>query len=174
MSRRAVVTSSAPPPAGTYSQAIRSDGPLVFISGRTPRARDRQRLIGAPLEQQARAALDNLEATAQAGGLSFRHAVKVDVFPRDLADRVTFDAIHAGYIGEPPPARALVQSAFTEFDVEVSAALLDQDGTGRTDRPGSADPLGRCQRMRRLRKTAFGAKRPFTRKLTSEMWQTAK
>jgi 2-iminobutanoate/2-iminopropanoate deaminase len=130
MSRGAVVTSAAPPPAGTYSQAIRSNGPLVFISGQTPRGLDGQRLVGAPFEQQARIALDNLEAIARAGGLSLRHAVKVGVFLRDLGDRVAFDAIYAGYIGEPPPARALVQSSFTEFDVEVSAVLLDQDGTG--------------------------------------------
>jgi 2-iminobutanoate/2-iminopropanoate deaminase len=78
MSRGAVVTSAAPPPAGTFSQAIRSNGPLVFISGQTPRGLDGQRLVGAPFEQQARIALDNLEAIARAGGLSLRHAVKVE------------------------------------------------------------------------------------------------
>jgi 2-iminobutanoate/2-iminopropanoate deaminase len=67
MSRRAVVTSAAAPPAGTYSQAIRSNGPLVFFSGQTPRGLDGQRLVGAPFEQQARIALDNLEAIARAG-----------------------------------------------------------------------------------------------------------
>jgi 2-iminobutanoate/2-iminopropanoate deaminase len=70
MSRRAIVTPAAPPPAGTYSQAVRSNGPLVFISGQTPRRLDGQRLVGAPFEQQARMALDNLEAIARAGGLS--------------------------------------------------------------------------------------------------------
>jgi 2-iminobutanoate/2-iminopropanoate deaminase len=128
MSRRAVVTSAAPPPAGTYSQAIRSDGPLVFISGQTPRTLDGRRLIGVPFERQARLALDNLEAIAQAAGLSLRNAVKVDVFLRDLKDRAEFDVIYATYVGEPLPARTLAQSNFTEFDVEVSAVLLDRGG----------------------------------------------
>jgi 2-iminobutanoate/2-iminopropanoate deaminase len=126
MTKSAVVTSVAPPPAGTYSQAIRSNGPLVFISGQTPRAPDGKRLIGAPFEQQVRVALDNLEAIARASGLSLLDAVKVDVFLKDLGDRAAFDAIYATYIGEPAPARTLVQSNFTEFDVEISAVLLDR------------------------------------------------
>jgi enamine deaminase RidA (YjgF/YER057c/UK114 family) len=100
---------------------------LVFISGQTPRTPDGQRLVGAPFERQARLALDNLDEIAHASGLSLMNAVKVDVFLRDLADRAAFDAIYATYIGEPAPARTLVQSNFTEFDVEVSAVLLDQE-----------------------------------------------
>jgi 2-iminobutanoate/2-iminopropanoate deaminase len=126
VNRKAIVTFAAPPPAGTYSQAIRSDGPLVFISGQTPRTLDGKRLVGVPFEQQARLALDNLEAITRAVGLSLRDAVKVDVFLWDLKDRAAFDAIYANYIGETPPARTLVQSNFNEFDVEVSAVLLDQ------------------------------------------------
>jgi hypothetical protein len=91
-SRRAIVTPAAPPPAGTCSQANRSNGPLLFISGQTPRGADGQRLIGAPFEQQVRVALDNLEPIAR-GGLSLRNAVKVDVSLKDLADRAAFDAI---------------------------------------------------------------------------------
>jgi 2-iminobutanoate/2-iminopropanoate deaminase len=41
-------------------------GRWVFISGQTPRGLDGQRLVGAPFEQQARIALDNLEAVARA------------------------------------------------------------------------------------------------------------
>lgn len=78
------------------------------FSEMTPRARGGQRLIGAPFEEQARAALDNLEAIARASGLSLRHAVKVDAFPRDIGDHVAFDAIYAGFIGEPPPAGTLL------------------------------------------------------------------
>lgn len=98
----------------------------MFISGQTPRTLDGKRLVGVPFEQQARLALDNLEAITRAVGLSLRDAVKVDVFLRDLKDRAAFDAIYANYIGETPPARTLVQSNFNEFDVEVSAVLLDQ------------------------------------------------
>ncbi|WP_315762469.1 MULTISPECIES: RidA family protein [unclassified Bradyrhizobium] len=125
MTREVITTDAAPPPAGTYSQAIRTAGTLVFISGQTPRASDGTRLGHAPFEQQARLALDNLAAIAKASGLSLRDAVKVDVFLRDLGTRAKFDAIYAEYVGSPPPARTLVQSNFTEFDVEVSAVLAE-------------------------------------------------
>jgi len=108
------------------SQAISDNEPLVFISGQTPRAPDGQRLIGAAFEQQVRVVLDNVEAVARASGLSLLDAMKVDVFLKDLGDRAAFDAIYATYIGKPAPARTLVQSNFTEFDVEVSAVLRDR------------------------------------------------
>ncbi len=126
MTREAITASAAPPPAGTYSQAIRAAGTFVFISGQTPRTSDGVRLKDTPFAQQARMTMDNLAAIASAAGLSLQDAVKVDVFLRDLADRAVFDAIYAEYVGKPPPARTLTQSNFTEFDVEVSAMLVER------------------------------------------------
>jgi 2-iminobutanoate/2-iminopropanoate deaminase len=127
MSREAITATAAPPPVGTYSQAIKAAGTLVFISGQTPRSRDGLRLKDAPFPQQARMTMDNLAAIAGAAGLSLQDAIKVDVFLRDLADREAFDAIYAEYVGNPPPARTLTQSNFTEFDVEVSAVLVERE-----------------------------------------------
>lgn len=67
---------------------------MVFISGQASRTHDGERLIGAPFERQARLALDNLKTIAHASGLSLKNAVRVDVFLRNLGDRVAFDAIH--------------------------------------------------------------------------------
>lgn len=122
--RQAISTKKAPRPAGTYSQAVRADG-FVFISGQTPRLPDGGRSENLPFEAQARLALDNIEAVARASGLSLHDAVKVDVFLRDLSERNAFDKIYAKYVGDPPPSRTLVQSSFAQFDVEVSAILLD-------------------------------------------------
>jgi 2-iminobutanoate/2-iminopropanoate deaminase len=126
MSWKAISTASAPPPAGTYSQAVRGDGPLVFISGQTPRLLDGSRLIGAPFDEQVRRTLDNIEAIARAAGLSLRDAVKVNVFLRNLNDKVAFDTIYAEYVGDPSPARTLTQSTFVEFDVEVDVILIER------------------------------------------------
>lgn len=125
MTREVITTDAATPPAGTYSQAIRTAGTLVFMSGQTPRKSDGTPPGHAPFEQQARPALDNLAAIAQASGLSHRDVVKVDVALRDLGTRAKFDAIYAEYVGSLPPARTSIQSNFTEFDVEVSAVLAE-------------------------------------------------
>lgn len=122
MSRQAFSSASAPPPAGTYSLAIAAGG-LVFLSGQTPRDLANVRHGEQPFSFQARMALDNLEAAANSAGLTLRDAVKVGVFLKDLANAQEFDAIYATYVGAPPPARTLVQSNFTLFDIEIDAIL---------------------------------------------------
>ncbi|MBC7738356.1 MAG: RidA family protein [Candidatus Saccharibacteria bacterium] len=124
MTRLAVVTKDAPPPAGSYSQAMRS-GAMVYISGQTPRNIDGQRLTGASFAEQATRALDNPDAVARAAGLSLRDAIKVNVYLRRPEDAAAFDALYRPYVAEPHPARSLTISPFTAFDVEIDAILLD-------------------------------------------------
>ncbi|MBJ9698639.1 MULTISPECIES: RidA family protein [Burkholderia cepacia complex] len=121
--RKAFSNDLTPPPAGTYSVAIQAQG-LVFLAGQTPRDRDNVRHGDKPFEVQARMALDNLEAASNAAGLSLKDAVKVGVFLKNPSDAKAFDAIYAEYVSDPPPARTLVQSNFTGFDIEVDAVLL--------------------------------------------------
>lgn len=123
--RKQIVAAKVPAPAGTYSTAIRANG-FVFISGQTPRRLDGSRPAGASFHTQARLTLDNLECIANAAGLSLRDAVKVDVFLKDLSHKAVFDSIYAAYVGLEAPTRTLVQSNFGDFELEVSAILLDR------------------------------------------------
>ena len=124
--RKAFSSERTPPPAGTYSVAVQAQG-LVFLSGQTPRDRDNVRHGDKPFEVQARMTLDNLEAAANAAGLSLKDAVKVSVFLKNPSDAKAFDAIYAEYVSDPPPARTLIQSNFAGFDIEVDAVLLAHD-----------------------------------------------
>lgn len=114
-----------PPPAGTYSPAIRA-GQFVFLAGQTPRDRFNVRHGDKSFDVQVRMTLDNLEAAARSTGLSLRDAVKVQVFLQDPTRSPEFDAIYAAYVGTPPPVRTLVQSALVGFAVEVDAILFDR------------------------------------------------
>lgn len=122
MERRAYTSDRAPMPAGSYNVAVEAGG-LVFLAGQTPRDRDNVRHGDKPFAVQARMALDNLEAAANAAGLSLKHAVRVGVFLKNPADAKEFDAIYREYVGEPLPARTLTQSNFAGFDIEVDAVL---------------------------------------------------
>ena len=122
MKRTAFHSPAAPPAAGTYSQAIQV-GDLVFLAGQTPRDANGVRHGDKPFAEQAKMALDNLEAVANAAGLSLRHAAKVNVYLRNPADAKEFDEIYRTYVGDPPPARTLTQSNFAGFDIEVDAIL---------------------------------------------------
>jgi len=67
--------------------------------------------------------MDNLEAAANAAGLSLKDAVRVGVFLRNPADAKEFDTIYREYVTEPFPVRTLTQSTFAGFDIEVDAVL---------------------------------------------------
>jgi 2-iminobutanoate/2-iminopropanoate deaminase len=119
---RPFTSDKTPPPAGASSVAMEAGG-LVFLAGQTPRDRDNVRHGDKPFEVQARMALDNLEAAANAAGLSLRDAVRVGVFLRNPADAKEFDAIYREYVSEPFPVRTLTQSSLPGFDIEVDAIL---------------------------------------------------
>lgn len=123
MTRKAFTSNIAPPPAGSYSVAMEAGG-LVFLAGQTPRDRDNVRHGDKPFAFQARMALDNLEAAANAAGLSLKNAVRVGVFLTDQANAKEFDAIYREYVDEPFPVRTLSQSCLVGFDVEVDAILI--------------------------------------------------
>jgi 2-iminobutanoate/2-iminopropanoate deaminase len=120
--RKPYTSDKTPPPAGSYSTAMEAGG-LVFLAGQTPRDRDNVRHGDKPFAAQARMALDNLEAAANAAGLSLKDAVRVGVFLRNPADAKEFDAIYREYVSEPYPVRTLTQSNFAGFDIEVDAVL---------------------------------------------------
>ena len=122
MTRKAFTSDKTPPPAGSYSVAMEAGG-LVFLAGQTPRDRDGVRHGDKPFAFQARMAMDNLEAAANAAGLSLKDAVRVGVFLRNPADAKEFDAIYREYVSEPFPVRTLTQSTFAGFDIEVDAVL---------------------------------------------------
>ena len=124
MTRTQVVTPLAPPPVGTYSQAIKCNG-FIFLAGQTPRDRNGIRIGTEPFGVQVTTTLNNLEEIAKATGSSLRLAVKVNVFLTDTRLAADFDRIYAGYVGNPPPARTLTQSNLLGCDVEVDAILLD-------------------------------------------------
>jgi reactive intermediate/imine deaminase len=118
-----VHTDGAPPPAGSYSQAIVANG-FVFLSGQTPRTPEGTRLSDAPFDVQARQVLSNLEAVARSAGTSLRNATMVTVYLRDLGDRTVFDEIYREFLGEPFPARIMLPADLVGMAVEVSAIAL--------------------------------------------------
>ena len=126
MNRKAYTSDIAPPPAGSYNIAVEAGG-LVFLAGQTPRDRDNVRHGDKPFAFQARLTLDNLEAAANAAGLSLKNAVRVGVFLKNPADAKEFDTIYKDYVSDPLPARSLVQSSFIGFDIEVDAVLVRPD-----------------------------------------------
>ena len=77
---------------------------LSAIRGRDPKGHS---MPDDPLEQ-ARRALQNLEAVLKASGATLKHVVKVTLYLHDLEKRNAFHQAWMEYFPEDPPARIAV------------------------------------------------------------------
>ena len=109
MTRRAVSTSSAPPAAGPYSQAIATDD-LVFCAGQLGTDPATGQLADG-VEAQAEQALRNLQAVLDAAGCTFADVVKTTCFLADINHFAAFNEVYARFASDPPPARSTFQVA---------------------------------------------------------------
>jgi 2-iminobutanoate/2-iminopropanoate deaminase len=102
--RLAVRANKAPEAIGPYSQAIVANG-FVFCSG-TPGIDPATGVAPDGIEEQTELALRNLEAILVAAGTSMEHLVKTTVFYTNVEDFPAINAIYAGHMPDPPPARS--------------------------------------------------------------------
>jgi reactive intermediate/imine deaminase len=106
--RTSVTTTDAPEAIGPYSQAVREGGTL-WCSGQLGLDPVRGTLVSQDTAEQARQALQNLDAICREAGTSLAKAVRCTVYLVDLADFAAVNAIYADFFEEPYPARATVQ-----------------------------------------------------------------
>jgi 2-iminobutanoate/2-iminopropanoate deaminase len=106
--RKAHNAEAAPPAVGPYSHAVSANG-FLYASGQLGLASDGSGLVEGGVEAQARQALTNLAAVAEAGGSSLNDAVKVNVYLADMADFQAVNAVYSEFFtSDEPPARAAV------------------------------------------------------------------
>jgi 2-iminobutanoate/2-iminopropanoate deaminase len=110
-----ILTNAASPALGTYSQAIRTGGDLVFVTGQTGRDPETGKLEDG-LEAQTRRVLANIDAILNAAGCSNADIVKVTLLLADIKDFKAVDQIYASWLpghGVTPakPARTAFQAA---------------------------------------------------------------
>ena len=115
----------APPPAGPYSQAIRSGG-FLFLAGQGPFRPDGSK-VESSFEDQARQAFKNLQAVAAAAGASLADTVRVGVYLRDMSDFPVLNKVYVEFFSDPMPARTTIQSDLPGFDIEVDAVIVMGD-----------------------------------------------
>ena len=121
MTRQAISTSSAPGALGPYSQAIAIDG-FVFCSGQIGIDPESGELVDG-IDAQTDRALRNLSAILDAAGLTLADVVKTTIFLADIGDFAAANAVYAGQMPDPPPARstfavaALPKAALVEIEM---------------------------------------------------------
>lgn len=114
-------------PISHYTDAVRAEGPLLFVSGVVP-VDGAGRLVGGDdVVAQAKQVFSNLGAVLAAGGATFADVVKVTVFLTDVDDRARINVVRQEAFGEARPASTLVEIAALAIPgarIEVDAVAV--------------------------------------------------
>ena len=124
-------TTAAPAPSGAYNQAIRA-GDFVYLAGQGPGTPDGE-LVDPTFEDRVRRVFANLEAVAQAAGLTLADAVRFGVYLESMDDFETMDRVYREVVPEPLPARTTIVCDVGGIGVEIDAVLFGPGGATSGD-----------------------------------------
>ena len=103
-----VSTTTAPSPAGHYSQAVIHGG-FVFVAGQLPLDPVSGALVAPDdIEAQAERTLRNVEAILRAAGSSLDRVCSMTIYITDRALWPQVNSVYARLLGEHRPARAVI------------------------------------------------------------------
>lgn len=105
----------------SLSKAVRA-GDFVYLTGQVPRQGDQPMTTGT-IEEQTRAALDEIKRTLAEANCELADVVKAMVWLREAADFPGFNAVFAEYFPVEPPARSAVLGQLL-VDVRVEIEVV--------------------------------------------------
>jgi len=121
--RQAIVTSDAPTPTASYSQAIAASG-LVWVCGQVGNDPITGKVVSDDIGEQTRQAIRNIATILGAAGSTLADIVMVHVFVDTLIDFPAFDAAYQEMMPRPFPARVTVSGGVDPFRVEIAATAV--------------------------------------------------
>jgi reactive intermediate/imine deaminase len=108
---------------GLYSQAVKANG-LLFISGQVALDKEGDLVGKGDITLQTQQVMENLKATLDAAGCTFKEVIRISIFLANLDDRPKFHDVRKRYFKESLPASTLLvvkSLANKDFLVEVEA-----------------------------------------------------
>lgn len=108
MTRSAIHTSNAAPPAGPYSQAIQA-GNMLLVSGQLPLDPNGVLVRPGDIKAQTKQIFDNIAAILREAGSSLDQVVKTTVFLTSLDDFSSMNEVYASIFKPPYPARSTIE-----------------------------------------------------------------
>ena len=119
-----IATDKGPGALGPYSQAVKTAGGLLFVSGQIPLVPATGEIVAGGIEEQTVQVLENIKAIVEAAGYQLSDVVRTTVYLADIGDFNTVNGIYAKYFEENCPARVCIQVAKLP-----KAALIEIDAT---------------------------------------------
>jgi len=114
------------PAVGPYSPAV-GIGDFVFVSGQIGLDAD-GKIHGYTPKEQARKALENLQATLAAAGLTLNDVVKTTIFLSDMDEFNAINEVYGQFFSEPYPARSTVEVRRLPRDLHVEIEAIAYRG----------------------------------------------
>ncbi|HEY1370344.1 MAG TPA: RidA family protein [Gaiellaceae bacterium] len=114
-------------PLSHYTDAVRAEGALVFVSGVVPVDAEGRLVGGDDVVAQARQVFANMGAILAASGSSYADVLKVTLFLTDIDDRPLVNPVRQEVFGDARPASTLVEVtrlAVPGAKIEVEAVAV--------------------------------------------------
>jgi 2-iminobutanoate/2-iminopropanoate deaminase len=126
MPRKIVLTSDAPKPPPTYSQAVRAAG-LIFVSGTAPTDPVTGAIAGSTIQEQTRQCLKNIDAILRSAGSSLDAIVSATVILADEDEFAGMNEEWTKWFPTDPPARQGAKLPVRIPGLKVSIAAIAED-----------------------------------------------
>ena len=121
--RLPVSAPDAAKPIGPYTPGIRA-GNLLFLSGQVGFDPSTGVLVEGGISAQTEQVMRNIRALLDAAGAGFAHVVRTTVYLADMSEFAAMNAVYAGYVVDPPPARSTVQVAALPRNARVEIDVI--------------------------------------------------
>ncbi|WP_297848747.1 RidA family protein [uncultured Desulfovibrio sp.] len=124
MKMEVISTDKAPAAVGPYSQAIRTAGDMLFLSGQVPLDPSTGKLAQGDIGEQAAQCCKNLAAVLESQGLSLNNVVKTTVFITDISNFARVNEVYKQYFKAPCPARSCVEVSALPLGAQVEIEAI--------------------------------------------------
>jgi len=118
MLREILATDQAPAAIGPYSQAVRGEGRILFMSGQIPLTPSGE-LISGTVAVQTEQVMRNMAAVLETAGLGFSNLVRCTIYLSSMDHFAAVNEVYGKWVGTPPPARSTVAVAGLPRGVDV-------------------------------------------------------
>lgn len=118
MSRTVIHTDQAPAAIGPYSQAIKAEGTILFMSGQIPLTPSGE-LITGDIKAQTEQVVANMKAVLSAAGATPANLVKTTIFLSSMDHFAAVNEVYGSMFEGEPPARSTVAVAGLPRGVDV-------------------------------------------------------
>ena len=119
-----IATTNAPGAIGPYSQAVKTAGGMLFVSGQIPLVPATGAVVEGGIVEQTTQVLENLKAIVTAAGYTLSDVVKTTVYITNMGDFGKVNEIYGKYFTENCPARVCVEVSKLPKDVLVEIDVI--------------------------------------------------